>query len=174
MKRILSPVIYRRGGKHSFTLEGDLMVNLHKGYCGNHVLMDGGRVWAVLRGDILTIKAGYAFDGCSPAILFLGVWAGTPTPEAIVPAAAVHDVLRGYMKLPCVPFTRKDSDDIFYDMLREARFPLANEYHGVVSGVFGNLYIRMTAARPSAAKCGCCGCCGMVFGSDIRPLVCLP
>jgi len=155
MTRILSELRYTQGGKYRFVLTGDLVVHLNKGLRGDHIFRDGDTDWASLRGDTLTILAGYAFDGCSPAWQIFGRWFGTPTPHSAVAACAVHDCLRGYMGLLCVEYTRKDTDDIFFDMLKEAGFPVGSVYHSAVAGFWGNLYIQLTAARPQKESCKC-------------------
>ena len=155
MTRILSELSYQSGGKYRFVLTGDLIVDLDKGLRGFHVLRDKDTTWAILDRDQLTIRAGYAFDGCSPAGKVFGRWFGTPTPRNAVAAAAVHDCLRGYLKLPCIGYTRKDTDDIFHDMLKTAGFPLGGVYHGAVAGPWGDLYMRLTGNRPSSANCKC-------------------
>lgn len=157
MTTVRTPVEYRYGGKYRFQLTADLVVDLNKGLRGYHILRDGATSWAILDRDKLTIFAGYAFDGCSPAWKILGKWYGTPTPRRAVAAAAVHDCLRGYLGLGCVGYTRKDTDDIFFDMLQAEGFLGSEIYHGAVAGFCGSLYIRLTAARPSKANCKCHG-----------------
>ncbi len=155
MTRILSELRYTSGGRYRFCLTADLAVDLGLGLNGNHVLRDGETDWAILRGDILTIFEGYAFDGCSPAWQIFGRWFGTPTPRKAVAAAAVHDCLRGYLGLDCLHYTRKDTDDVFWNMLKAEGFPMGGVYHGAVAGPIGSLYIRLTAARPNKANCKC-------------------
>lgn len=155
MTRVLSELRYDEGGRYRFVLTSDLVVHLNKGLRGNHVLRDGDTDWATLRGDTLTIFSGYAFDGCSPAWRVFGRWFGTPTPHNAVAAAAVHDCLRGYLGLPCLHYTRQDTDDVFWDMLKEAGFAMGDVYHGAVAGPIGSLYLRLTAARPNRATCKC-------------------
>lgn len=157
MSRIQSPVDYEYGGKYRFVLRQDLVVNIKKGLQGFHILRDGKTAWAMLDCDTLTIFAGYAFDGCSPAWRIFGRWYGTPTPPCAVAAAAVHDCLRGYMRLACIGITRQDTDAIFYNMLKEAGFRASEVYHGAVAGPLGGIYLRLTGNRPSEANCKCHG-----------------
>lgn len=153
MTHLLSEVQYDQGSEYRFKLTGDLVVYLNKGLRGFHELKNNGTVWAILNNDKLTILAGYAFDGCSPAWRFLGRWYGTPTPRAVVPAAAVHDCLRQFMGVKCLGYDRKLTDDIFHDMLREAGFPATSIYHGAVAGFWGSLFIKLTR-KNSDAHCG--------------------
>ncbi len=155
MTRVLSTPVYQYGGKYRFKLLADLTVDIDLGLSGKHALYDGDRQWAMLDGDRLTIFKEYSFDGCSPSIRVFGRWFGTPTPKAAVVAAAVHDCLRGYLGLPCLDYTREDSDDVFYNLLRDAGFPLEGVYHGAVAGFWGSLYVKLTAARPNKARCVC-------------------
>ena len=152
---IRSELSYDYGGRYRFVLTADLVVDLKRGMRGFHILQDGGTTWAQLDGDILTIFAGYAFDGCSPAIRIFGKWIGTPTPRRAVAAAAVHDTLRNYLHLPCITYNLKDTDEIFYNLLRECRFDFEDIYHGAVAGFCGRLYHLITASRPTAARCKC-------------------
>lgn len=140
------------GGKYRFVLTADFTVDLNKGWSGYHDFRDGDRRLAILDGDKLTIFAGYAFDGCSPAFSIAGYWFGTPTPPATVGPALVHDVLRQFMGLECAPYTRKDTDDIFYDLMVANKFPLAMEYHGAVSGLAGTIFIKLTR-RSKTLRC---------------------
>lgn len=157
MTSILSELSYQYGGRYRFVLTGDLVVDLNKGLRGYHILRDKETTWAILDRDQLTIFAGYAFDGCSPAFRVGGRWFGTPTPREAVAAAAVHDCLRGYLNLPCLDYTREDTDDVFHDMLKEAGFAFGDVYHGAVAGFWGDLYLKLTGNRPSEASCGCHG-----------------
>lgn len=157
MTRILSDLRYRRGGKYRFTLTADLVVDLGKGYEGYHLLENAGTVWAILNGDTLTVFAGYAFDGCSPAWRIFGIWIGTPTLHSAVAASCAHDVLRGFLHLPCVPFNRDASDDIFFDILRSQDHRWRDIYHGAVSGRIGRLY-SLISRTPSQPKASCRSC----------------
>lgn len=153
MSKLLLFPEYVEGGTYRFVFTSRLIVDLELGLKGSHSLCDGDHEWATLNGDILTILPGYAFDGCSPAIRLFGRWYGTPTPHKAVPAAGVHDALRGYLGLPCLAYTRKDTDDVFWDLLKDQGFPLGSIYHAAVAGPIGSLYIWLTASRPNLANC---------------------
>jgi hypothetical protein len=167
--RILSDLRYQYGGKYRFQLTGDLVVYLNKGWQGHHDLCDGETTWAILDDDKLTIMAGYSFDGCSPSIRMFGRWFGTPTPKKAVAASAVHDALRGYMGIKCLSYTRKDTDDVFFDMLKLSGFALGSVYHGAVAGPIGSLYSRLTSARPNNARCSCHTCMMDPKDEDLTP-----
>ena len=155
MSSELTIPFYRFGGKHRFVLVEDWKVDLQMGLRGYHELRDNDSLWAVLHDDLLTVMAGYACDGCSPAWRVFGRWYGTPTPPGAIGPAIVHDVLRGYLGLPCLKYDRKFTDDVFYNLLKRSGFEWGDVYHGAVAGFWGNVYIKMTAARPSSAVCAC-------------------
>lgn len=85
--------------------------------------------WLSLDGcGLLRVSAGYAWDGCSPAVKIFGVWLGTPDgklgidgrPQTFY-ASLVHDVLCQFAKeLPI--FDAKPPSDLFYRMLLDAGF----------------------------------------------------
>ncbi len=158
MRRIQSALRYTEGGRYRFTLDADLIVDLRLHLRGFHVLQDRGRTFAVLDDDQLTIRKGFAFDGCSPAFRIAGRWFGVPTPPSAVAAAATHDCLRGYLRLPCLCYSIGDTDDVFHSILEEQGCKLGDLYHAAVAGWPGRLYYRLTALGPSSARCRC-HCC---------------
>ena len=86
-------------------------------------------------------KKGYAWDGCSPKFKFKDIcWLGTPDAvlnwETKKPktyyASMIHDVFYQFSK-DVKPFIkRKEVDGLFYDILKENNFRLANVYYRVV------------------------------------------
>jgi len=132
------------GGKYRFVLAEDYALDLDMGWTGEHVFCDAGRTFATLNGSVMTIFAGYAFDGSSPAFKICGKWFGTPTPDSVVAAALVHDCLRQFMPLDCVPYNRKDTDDCFFNIMRANGWKATSIYHGAVAGIFGTIFIRLT------------------------------
>jgi hypothetical protein len=108
--------------------------------------------WLRLEPDgMVIVKAnekGYAWDGCTPKWSLLGlVIVGTPDGHVDIRtekpltyyASLVHDVF--YQYLEHVPVSKKEIDRQFYEMLREAGFPLAGIYYLFVS-LFGGLGIK--------------------------------
>lgn len=96
--------------------------------------------WLRLEPDgLVTVKAnatGYAWDGCTPKWSILGlVILGTPDGHIDIRtekpltyyASLVHDAF--YQYLEHVPVAKADIDRQFYEMLREAGFPLARLYY---------------------------------------------
>lgn len=84
--------------------------------------------WVEIEGGAMTIRAGYAWDGCSPAWTYLGwwvgVWDGPLCPDgrpAAYFASLVHDALCQFA--PQIPIKRDATVALFGDMLRERKFP---------------------------------------------------
>ena len=85
---------------------------------------------------LITIKAGYSWDGCSPKFINIcGLYIGTPDfNNKTKQASLIHDFLYQY-KIG----TREIADNIFYDELRLQNFPLAGLYYNAVRK-FGKKY----------------------------------
>ncbi len=143
---ILAPCIWQEHPEYRAVLNRDMSVDLKRGYKGEHRFYDSSKLLATLTGDILVIKEGYASDLCSPAIKIGKHWYGTPSGECEAPAAFVHDCLRqvATAKVKCCPWNRKESDRVFFDLLREAKSQWARLYFLAVSGVLGSLYLWLT------------------------------
>lgn len=85
--------------------------------------------WLAIADGALTIPAGYAWDGCSPAWrLPGGLWLGTPDGPLGADgrplsyrASLVHDALCQYA--PELPIARDVSVAVFAELLAEAGFP---------------------------------------------------
>lgn len=155
MRRVLSDLRYTAGGRYRIVLDADLIVDLRLHLRGFHVLQDRGRTFAVLDDDQLTIRKGYACDGCSPAFRLAGHWYGVPTPRDAVAAAVAHDCMRGYMGLPCLHYSRKDTDAVFCGILEDEGFQLNELYHAAVAGLAGRAFHKLTGKRPASASCRC-------------------
>lgn len=95
----------------------------------------------------VTVKAnatGYAWDGCTPKWSLLGLAIiGTPDGHVDIRtekpltyyASLVHDAF--YQYLEDVPVTKREIDRQFYEMLRDAGFPLARIYYFFVRAFGG-------------------------------------
>lgn len=84
--------------------------------------------WAEIKGGQITVKNGYAWDGCSPAWKFGSIWLGTPDgplrPDGkpvTFEASLVHDVLCQFAEQ--VPMSKSSVSDLFQAMLIEHGFP---------------------------------------------------
>lgn len=89
--------------------------------------------WVCIRDGNIGIKAGYAWDGCSPCISVLGLfYLGTPDGTehlgrpATYHASLVHDVLCQWKA--DIPISRAATIAIFEQLLLDVRFPLARLY----------------------------------------------
>lgn len=89
--------------------------------------------WVTIHRGNIVIKAGYAWDGCSPCISVLGLfYLGTPDGAhhlgvpATYHASLVHDVLCQWKKE--IPISKAATVALFHDLLLEVRFPLAGLY----------------------------------------------
>jgi hypothetical protein len=93
-----------------------------------------GKCWMMIFDNIITIKKGYAWNGCSPKIWF-GIWWGTPDFEKTIFASLVHDILLQFHKTQHFPLKRDQIDHIFKEILKLSKFPLrAIYYFGVRLG----------------------------------------
>ena len=108
----------------------------------------------------VTIKKGYAWDGCTPKWSILGLFViGTPDGHVKIKdenenpwthdASMVHDAF--YQYLDTVPVSKKDIDRQFYLMLKEVKFPLARIYYFFVS-VFGGRAVKKNINQHSIIK----------------------
>jgi hypothetical protein len=88
---------------------------------------------------------GYAWDGCSPKVIFLDIIWGTPdgkldwTTEAPITyfASLIHDVLYQYKAE--IPISRKETDILFLLNLKKSKFMLAVLY-GFAVRAFGRFF----------------------------------
>lgn len=142
-----SIICWDSGREWRFRLTADFVINLGCGWIVTHEFYDRGKQIGRLIGDELTIFEGYAWDGCSPAWRVFGVWIGTPTPLPALIPSLVHDMLYQFMSVSCVPWDKRQADEIFWNLMVEKNFPLKGTYHGAVA-IFGAVYRRIQPARP--------------------------
>ncbi len=89
--------------------------------------------WLVIDDGEILIKAGYAWDGCSPKRTFTGLFT-FGTPDGVLRhgkawtyhASLVHDILCQYRGQHCM--TQTQVTWIFQDMLTEVKWPLTSLY----------------------------------------------
>lgn len=97
--------------------------------------------WLKIDDNAITVKASkdqkYAWDGNTPKVNMLGLTLGTPDGKLIKHkngeykpvtyyASMIHDVIYQYKR--CAPVTRREADQIYLDMMRDAGFPLRSVY----------------------------------------------
>lgn len=94
-----------------------------------------GREWLRFDGDILTVRKDYAWNGCSVK-RWLGFpfyrWVGTPDFEATRLPSGIHDALYQFIAVAQFPLSRSECDWLFYRLLLERDFWLADTYYGAV------------------------------------------
>lgn len=154
---IVTPFQWTSSREYRAVLTADAKVYLGMGYSGRHEFCsEDGTLRGVLENDMLTLRAGYASDLCSPGYYLFGKWFGTPSKGAEIPAF-LHDFARQFMRpnVACSPWDRKGSDVIFYNALTMVKHPLRDIYHGAVAGVFGNAWMALNRPRPKN-YCRCC------------------
>lgn len=130
-----------RGGKYRFELLHDvaLRVPALEGHRDLISLQDrDGREWALIDGERLVVRRGYAWNGASPKWWVLLAWIGTPDFEATRLASLFHDVCFQFLWTADWPEALKipGCNDLFYEVMRAGRFRLAGTYHGAVR-IFG-------------------------------------
>lgn len=147
MKRI-SEFCWQPTRKYRAVLTADLVLDLGMGYKGRHEFCAGeGQLLGILNDDKLTILKGYASDLCSPGFYLFGRWFGTPS-KGLELEAFVHDFARQMVGLPCCPWDRKGSDDLFYNAGKMRGHGMKIDvYHGAVAGRLGNLWMRLNKPR---------------------------
>lgn len=147
MKQI-TDLHYNPSKTHRAVLTSELVVDLGEGHVGYHEFCHDGNLWGILNNDRLAIMAGYASDLCSPGFYLFGKWYGTPSKGAEL-AAFIHDFTRQFIRpnVECSPWTRKDTDRIFYNALKMTRFKGRDIYHGAVSGFLGSFWTWINRPR---------------------------
>lgn len=154
MKSARSEFLWTTGPKWRFCLTEDFTICLGTGWLGYHEFYHGGALWGVLRGDVLTIKKDFAWNGCSPAWRIFGRWVGTPTPRSAMVPSLIHDFLYQFLDLECAPWDKRQADHIFYNLMVEYEFCLRGTYHGTVAAL-GAAFRRLTPGDPKTS-CGFC------------------
>lgn len=138
-----------RGGRYRFQLLEAVTVILDHDPGRDVDFADGeGKVWMRLRGRLLTIEAGYAWNGASPKWWAMGRWWGTPDPERSRLGSLFHDCLRQFDATEH-SFTSIEIDACFWDIMRLSRFCGGDIYHGAVRKL-GGAYAK--ASRGDKAR----------------------
>lgn len=116
-----------------YTLADDYSMTSHDYLRGVHA----EHRWLSIHDGNLVVKAGYAWDGCSPCISILGLfYLGPPDGAehlgnpATYHASLVHDALCQYRA--SLPISKATSVGVFRELLDKARFPLAWVYASAV------------------------------------------
>ena len=110
---------------------------------GEHDFRDTeGRCWLQIRGSVIHIREGYAWDGATCAPDF---------PDVIV-ASLCHDVLCQFREVPCFPLTKSQIDNIFRDLM-PSTFYFRWVYWGTVRAL-GGVFSKVTGGLEKGLSCG--------------------
>lgn len=99
--------------------------------------------WGEIEDGQILINAGYAWDGCSPALKVGSLWLGTPDgalnpdgrPQSYY-ASLVHDFLCQYSQQ--IPIHKQNTVSLFEEMLIEGGFsPLRAAVYAIAVNLFG-------------------------------------
>jgi len=150
-----SLVCYKRQrGRWPFVLTEDLTVDLGLGLKGQHLFIDRGLSICRLDGDLFTLFAGYASDGCTPYFgCLLSLRIGTPTPQGTAACSWwIHDAMYQFGELSCAPWSYAQADDVFFHLLRTYGWKLASPYHAAVS-IFGGIARKLRRNPSTTIAC---------------------
>ena len=132
---ILSPFVWRKypGTKYPYRLIQPLQVRLDAPWLPIHPIITFicRKKIAELKDNILTIYTGYAIDGAS----------GAPLDEHILLEVFLHDLFYQFGQSTGAPWTRREADQLFLQLMRLHRFPLARTYYHAVR-LFGWFHYR--------------------------------
>ncbi|WP_422005275.1 hypothetical protein [Roseivirga pacifica] len=113
--------------------------------------------WLEINDGVITVKGskgGFAWDGCTPKKNWKHLTIGTPDgmlhtfgnndhKPITYYASMIHDAI--YQYKACVPLSRKVTDLIFLDMLKERKFYWTKVYYRTVralGGIYGDWMIK--------------------------------
>jgi len=110
--------------------EGSVNIGNRELYYGD----EDGRVWLILGPDTkITVKKSYSWDGCSPKIAKIGpFWVGTIDTKRNWRGSCVHDALYQFNSAGKFPYTKKDADTTFYNILVKYGFRAVGLYYWAV------------------------------------------
>jgi hypothetical protein len=133
---ILSPFVWRKypGTRYPYRLIQPLQVRLDAPWLPIHptiTFLSQGKTIATLKDNVLTIHSGYAIDGAS----------GAPLDEHILLEVFLHDLFYQFGQCTGAPWTRRQADQLFLQLMRLHNFPLARTYYHAVR-FFGWLHYR--------------------------------
>lgn len=136
-----------RGGKYRFKLLDDVELRLPvlQHHRNNVSFRDyTGKEWMRIQGDLVTIRSGYSWNGCSPCIWVpLIGWVGTPTPYPVIMASLFHDALYQFLWTQFFPLRREQCDQVFYAIMDASKFRWKHTYFGAVTD-FGKFFAGHT------------------------------
>lgn len=115
---ILIPVVTAEGNHHKFVLDQDFQIKLAIEIKGYYKFYHAGNLWGTLCDGVLTIKRGYAWNGCS----------FVPDTKKTLVAGLIHDFM---YQFSCgdAAWCRAKADELFYIQLEQERFIAAKLYY---------------------------------------------
>lgn len=107
---------------YKWTLKEDYVLDLNTKFNGKYHFLDFKSKFVIVKDNILTIKSGYSWDGCSPKFkifnVVLGVWDGpvdkTTGKQMAYYPTVVHDALYQFNL-----GKRKNADNIFNALFKK-------------------------------------------------------
>lgn len=140
---IKSNFFYTEGNKYRFLLLEDLILEFKNyNFTPSTFYDSNNKLRLELNKNILKIYSKYSWDGCSPKYSIGDYWIGTPDyPETIMPSL-VHDTLWQFLHSPCLKLSMKDTNIIFYKMMKQNNFKFAYIYYKAVD-IFGSTFYSL-------------------------------
>lgn len=142
--KIISELKFKKDPKYRFVLTEDFSfyVDLGKGY---HEYRQNGKVWAIYEDGVVVIKAGYAWNGASPAyriaVSKFVYWLATPCPRSALIPTLIHDLSWQFAPLDRCIWDFNKGNEMFYMAMTITKFALRDIYHGAVVKI-GPIYRR--------------------------------
>jgi hypothetical protein len=132
--KIIKDINYRNDAKYRFVLNepSEIYINLGK---KRHQYLSKKKVWASYENERLRIEKDYAWNGASPARKVFGVWVGPPCPHSVIFASLYHDLGWQFAPLLECLWDFNQSNDMFYSIMHQLKFPLTSVYHGAVKNI---------------------------------------
>ncbi len=111
----------------------------------------GGVRARISKAGVITVIAGYAWDGCTPKFCLFDVLFGIPDGAVhrdtgrpkVYYASLVHDVLYQFADHPVMPYRRREADGFFLRLMTETEFAPRHLYFIAVR-IFGGLFRHLT------------------------------
>jgi hypothetical protein len=133
-----------RGDKRDrFLLRGDFSIELSCEF-RSCALRSADFDVATISGRTLTVRQGFAWDGCTPNHLLGVPLLSVPSPAPTAGPSLVHDILCQFIDAPDCPWNLDFADGEFDRLLKEKRFALRRAYVAAV-----RIYHRFAPARTS-------------------------
>jgi len=142
--KILSGFEFKNDPKYRFVLTKDFSfyVDLGQKY---HEYRNDGKTWAIYEDGVITIKAGYAWNGASPAyrvpIFKFTFWLATPCPYSALIPTLIHDLSWQFAPLARCVWDFNKGNEMFYQAMTITKFLLRDIYHSAVVNI-GPFYRR--------------------------------